>query len=442
MNQLIKSVEQLIESTPNIDNIVIAYSGGIDSHVLLHVCAVVQTQYAHISFLAVYIDHGLHIDSTKWRVHCEKVSFDVGVNFSTQTVNAIDKKGEGPEQAARHARYDALREYVDGNTILLTAQHQDDQAETLLLQLLRGAGVNGLASMPRCASFGSGLMMRPFLAVSKQDIVNYAEHHKLDWVEDPSNKDVSFSRNFLRQEVIPLIQQKWPAFSKTTARTASHCAEITSLLSDYASLYFHNDVAGELALNPLRGLSNETQRLVIRQWLISNDVRLPSQKVLNQMQMIIQDETRQASLIEWGGYQLRLFKNTFYILHHSDETVLLETPWQGERVDLPNNLGQLAIKPVVGLGIKKVLWDDCDVFVRSRLGGERIKLAGRSGTKSLKKLLNESSFFPWVRDSLPLIFINNTLVAVADIWMAEKFLAKDQEQGYEIEWQHPTLRIK
>jgi tRNA(Ile)-lysidine synthase len=442
LSQLIKSVEQLINSTPDTQKIIIAFSGGADSHVLLHLCSVLQQQYSYISFMSVHIDHGLQASSIEWSSHCEKVSSDLGVKFCTKAVNAIDENGEGPEQAARHARYGALRTYMDSKTVLLTAQHQDDQAETLLLQLLRGAGVNGLASMPRTASFGDGLIGRPFLAVSKQEIIAYAEQYKLDWIEDPSNKDVSLSRNFLRQEVIPLIQQKWPAFSKTTARTASHCSEVMLLLSDYVSPHFQDENAGELELKPIRCLSSEKQRLVIREWLTRNDVRLPSQKVLNQMQAIIQDPAIKSSLIEWGGYQLRLFNNIFYLLNQTEEAILLDTTWDGEHVDLPNNLGQLGIKPVVGFGVNKALWDKSKVRIGPRLGGEKIKLPGRSGTKSLKKLLNESSIFPWVRASLPLIFINDELVAVADLWVAEAFLAKGDEEGYEIEWLHPLLRIK
>lgn len=443
MNQLVKSVECLVSSIANIKQVIVAYSGGVDSHVLIHACSVLQHKMPAVLFKSVYIDHGLHESSDRWRNHCQAVSTNLGIKFSTTKVDARDVRGDGPEQAARHARYDALSEYVDSSTVLLTAQHQDDQAETLLLQLLRGAGVKGLSSMPRVNSFAGGVIARPLLEFSKQDILTYAKSAGLEWVDDPSNLDQSLNRNFLRQQVIPLIEQRWPSFAVTTARTAAHCAEASSILSNYASSYLLETDSDVLAVATLETLDDETQRAVLREWLIANEVRLPSQKVLRQIQSFIVMDSGDSALVEWGGHQVRTFDGKFMLL----KKAILPTgygvlPWKGEELVLPEPLGCLSINQSTGQGIKKTFWEQSDITIRSRIGGEVISLLGRHGTKKLKKLFHEYKAFPWVRQLIPLVYAGETLVAIADIWIAKDYLAAEGELGYEIDWHHPNFRIK
>lgn len=442
MDDIVNCVEQHITSVADVKKVIVAYSGGADSHVLLSACAKLNNKLHNLSFLAVYIDHGLHEDSLYWSEHCQKITTNLSFPFSSQQVYAKNDKGEGPEQAARRARYAALSSFIDEYSVLLTAQHQDDQAETLMLQLLRGAGVDGLAGMPTLSGFGRGFISRPLLKFNKQQILQYAKKEGLNWVEDSSNFDVSYDRNFLRQKVIPLIQSRWPAFSKTTARSASHCAEASLILADISEPILKEVGTRELRVALIKEQKAEIQRLIIREWLKKYSVRLPSEKILQQIQMMLLADIHNSALVEWNGHQVRLFDGRFFYRQQANEPIFGSLEWIGEKFKLPELMGEVSIRPAIGKGIDRTLWDSSDVSIRSRQGGERIKLAGRSGSKKLKKLLNEEKILPWVRSSLPLIYLNDDLVAVADLYCDERYLANTDRPGYIIDWHHPEWRIK
>jgi len=443
LQQLINTVEQYLLSVKDITDVIIAYSGGVDSHVLLHACSTLKASFNAVNFKAIYIDHGLHQDSKKWTVHCQRTSENLGIDFLSEAVNAVDVKGDGPEQAARHARYDALRKHCLENALLLIAQHQDDQAETLMLQLFRGAGVKGLASMPRLAAFGEGYIGRPFLELSQQDILNYAAQCQLNWVEDTSNLELTYDRNFLRQQVIPLIKERWPAFAKTTARTASHCAEASSILNDYASTLLKGNSSADLCVDSIEGQTDKVKRLVLRQWLANNAVRMPSEKILHQLLPLITLTLGKSACVAWAEYQVRLYNGSLYFSEQqSDALPTKDICWQAEQIELPGSLGVLRKKRVMSGGISEHFWLESRLSIRHRVGGESIKLVGSLGRKKLKKLYNEAKIFPWVRGDVPLIYIDDELVAVADLWLDERYLAREGELMYEVEWLHPEFRIQ
>lgn len=443
MPQFIDKVECYLRSLDGIASVVIAYSGGVDSHALLDACSRLQPLLQQMSFKAVYIDHGLHQDSVHWRHHCEACAAVLNIEFESKKVDAVDVSGEGPEQAARHARYAALEAYCGENTVLLTAQHQDDQAETLMLQLLRGAGIKGLASMPALASFGLGYIGRPLLEVGQQVILDYAKARQLNWVEDSSNQELVYDRNFLRQQLIPVIKRRWPAFSQTTARTASHCAEASSILTHYASSLLGDSPAKKLDLKCLIGRDDALKRLLLRQWLDANTVRMPSEKVLYQLVRLVSNSAAKSGLVEWANYQVYLYDGCLYLATPSPASkLLLKCTWNEEKFNLPGMSGVLVKSASIGNGLAAHYWDQSRVSVRPRKGGECIKLAGRAGRKKLKKLYNEVKIFPWVRDNVPLIYIDDTLAAVANLWVSEEFIAKPGEGSYGIEWYHPELSIR
>ncbi|MDF1688757.1 MAG: tRNA lysidine(34) synthetase TilS [Cycloclasticus sp.] len=442
MKDLINCVEQHIASIAGIKKVVIAYSGGVDSHVLLHTCSRVQKNLKHISFLAVYIDHGLHDHSSRWSTHCEQVASNLNIPFISRQVNAKNNRGEGPEQAARRARYAALSGFIDETSVLITAQHQDDQAETFMLQLLRGAGIDGLASMPSLHPFGLGFISRPLLKFGKQQLLNYAANEGLHWVEDSSNLNEAYDRNFLRQQVIPLLQNRWPAFSKTTARSASHCAEASLILADIASSVLMANKNKELEVKLILSQKADMQRLIIREWLKTHGVQSPSEKILEQIVKMLNVGADQLPLVAWAAHEIRLFDGSLFYRQQSRQIEFQSTNWQGEKLKLPDLMGQLSIKEVFGKGIKRDLWDAAVVSVKPRQGGERVKLTGRGGHKKLKKLFNEEKILPWARNLLPLIYLDNELAAVADLWVTEEFLANEAQPGYQINWYHPKLRIK
>ena len=213
----------------------LAYSGGLDSHALLHAMHGLRAQQRGIILCAVHVHHGLRPEADQWAAHCMSVCAALEIPCQVLHVQARPAAGESPEDAARCARYQALRDVIGAGDCLLTAHHQDDQAETLLLQLLRGAGVAGLAGMPACAAFGTGLLARPLLSHSRAELRAYAERHGLHWVEDGSNAETGYDRNYLRHEILPRLRARWPATAAVLTRSAGHCAAATDLLQILAA---------------------------------------------------------------------------------------------------------------------------------------------------------------------------------------------------------------
>ncbi|OGI37123.1 MAG: tRNA lysidine(34) synthetase TilS, partial [Candidatus Muproteobacteria bacterium RBG_16_64_10] len=211
----------------------LAYSGGLDSHVLLH--ALAQLQRTHgLNLGAVHVDHGLQAASRDWAQHCARICAALGIPCIIERVQVPDARADGLEAAARRARYACLARHVGAGDALLTAHHLDDQAETVLLQLLRGAGVHGLAAMPAIAPFSAGVLARPLLGFTRTALAHYARAEKLQWIEDSSNRDLRRARNLVRHQVLPLLQQRWPAAVRQLAQTARHAAEAAALLDDLA----------------------------------------------------------------------------------------------------------------------------------------------------------------------------------------------------------------
>jgi len=441
MHSLLKSVEDRLNKLESIKHVVIAFSGGVDSHVLLHICSQLKTNFKAIHFQAIHINHGLQQKSKEWSAHCEKVSSQLKVGFLSIEVDAVNK-GDGPEQTARKARYKALLEHTSKQTLVFTAQHQDDQAETLLLQLLRGCGVQGLASMPALDDFGLGFIARPFLQQSQQSIIDYARQNDLSWIDDPSNQDISLDRNYLRHEVIPLIKERWPAFSSTTSRTAKLCAETNDVLEAVAENYLSQHDEKTLEIGKIESLAGNFQRIILRHWLRQNNIQNPSLKIILEIQKgVIAADIDKTPLVQWADTQIRRYNNKLYLLGILKQPSVGIINFIDGEYKLPQSLGNLKVTKSQGKGIKAFNWEQGEPEVRFRCGGERIKLSGREGTKKLKSLLHENKVLPWVRDSLPLIFIDNELVAIADLWIAEAFLAADNEAGYCLDWDHPKLAI-
>jgi len=279
IDRLAQHLTQLAEQY-NIKSWCLAFSGGVDSQVLLHLL-----HRTKLNLLAIYIDHGLQVESAHWAKHCEQQCHQLNVPFRVIRVNAQPQKGEGPEAAARNARYGAFKAIIQANMCLLTAQHQQDQAETALLQLLRGGGAAGLAGMPHIASFAQGWHARPLLNVSQQSILNYAQKNKLNWVEDPSNQQQSYQRNFLRLSVIPLLEQRWPALSKTLSVFSGQQAENSRLLEELAEIDLQQAQIekNQLDIKVLRTLDNARLRNALRYWFRVCGSTIPSRSVLQQI---------------------------------------------------------------------------------------------------------------------------------------------------------------
>ena len=284
---LVESLARLLADYPACQRLVIAYSGGLDSQVLLHVLATQRRAcWPERRLQAVYVNHGLQAAATAWGAHCTESCRALQVPLQIRQVTVDPLSSEGLEAAARRARYAVLAAELGPDAALLTAHHRDDQAETLLLQLLRGAGPHGLAAMPAAVPLGAGWLLRPWLDIDRASVLAYAQDHDLFWVEDASNRDTQFDRNYLRHQVMPLLRQRWPSATRALARSAHWCAEAATTLdqqaaSDLAQIATRQ--ADRLPLAGLRPLSAARQRSLLRYWLRSLALPVPGHRQLEQL---------------------------------------------------------------------------------------------------------------------------------------------------------------
>lgn len=392
----------------------IAFSGGLDSTVLLHLLANTE----HLPPLsAIHVHHGLQAAADAWPSHCQSVCDSLGVPLRVIRVQV--QPGASLERAAREARYQAFAEAAGAGEAVLTGQHRDDQAETLLFRLLRGAGVRGLAAMPVHRPLAGGHLVRPLLDVSRAQLEAYAHLHQLKWIEDPSNADPRFSRNYLRHRVFPVLTERWPQAVSSLARTAEHLSEAQELLDELARMDLQ--VADQpspypwlqlpsLALAPLRELSDARQRNALRHWLTPL-TRLPdsdhwaSWYSLRDARCDAQPLWRLADgELHRGGERIWWLPATWSDFSHA--TVSWLDPQNP--LELPGN-GRLEFIGKTPEG---------PLQIRYRQGGEIIEVPGR-GRRDLKRLLNECGMPGFMRGRLPLLYQGEQLLAVpalAGLW--------------------------
>ncbi len=443
---------QALSNYPAVSRYWIAYSGGLDSHVLLHAMASLRSALPGISIHAVHVDHGLQSNSAEWSRHCAAVCAALQIPYYPLSIEARAGVGESPEAAARDARYRALAAQIEEGDCLLTAHHQDDQAETLLLQLLRGAGPHGLAGMPACTTFGSGLHARPLLGFTRAELGDYAQEQGLRWIDDHSNRNTDFNRNYLRHEIMPRLRARWPAMARTLSRSASHAAEAAQLLDGLAQADLNwvrgitDEASAACALTTARPKSSHDtlfiprlcelnamrQRNVLRTWFHQLNLPLPNaahiEHILSDVLTAAEDST---PCLRWPGAELRRYREHIYAMRPlgtHDPAVIL--PWDmHSTLSLPADIGTLSTTPAQGQGLKASLCGAANITVRFRHGGEHCRPAGRGHTHELRKLFQEAGIPPWQRDRMPLIYVGTDLAAIGDVWVCEPFQASAEEQG-------------
>ncbi len=429
---------EILSKLPAAPRYWVAFSGGLDSQVLLHLLSQRQAEYS-AKLHAVHVDHGLQQASGRWATTCEERCRKLQIPITTLRVTVASAQGESLEAVARKERYSAIADRMGEGDLLFTAHHQDDQAETLLLQLLRGSGPSGLAAMPAISSFGPGFHARPLLGFSREELHEYAMAQGLTWVEDQSNQDISFDRNYLRQQVIPLLRERWPALGRTLSRSASHCAEAQGLIDTLAQedLACISKADGEgLPIPELKALPAPRVRALLRAWMREQGFPLPDtvrlDRILSEMIPAAADRNPE---VHWPGAVVRRFQDRLYLLAPQpplDADTVLE--WDGESaLELPAGLGTLSAEKGEG-GITLSTWRSAPIRVHFRGGGERCCPAGQSGTRSLKKLFQEKEIPPWQRERIPLISVGGKLAAVGDICICEPFAAQLGEPAVRLHW--------
>ncbi len=407
-----QALQSQLQSISPVKKLVIAYSGGLDSHVLLHSAS----QMTDYSVRAIHVHHGLQKEADHWVDHCQQVCNGLDIPLQVEYLNLSIEKGESVEELARTARYDVLKKTVQADEVLLTAHHQNDQAETLLLQLFRGAGVQGLAAMPQISSFGVTHHARPLLNETRESLEAYAQTYQLAFIEDPSNRDNTFDRNFLRNEIIPQLRNRWPSIDKTISRSAAIQAETKHVLDDIAeqdllSIKDNNQNKNTLLIKGLQKFSELRQKLLLRYWIQSNGFKAPSEKKLKHIFTDVIDASDDAQpLLAWHGAEIRRYQGRLYIMsplldHDSAQVISWNDPQKS--LEIPSLALTLA-----ALDLSE---STEPVTVRFRQGGETLLHTKRGVTISLKNLLNEAGIPPWLRSRIPLVYQGNTLIKVVGV---------------------------
>jgi tRNA(Ile)-lysidine synthase len=430
----------LVPAFPNV-SLCVALSGGVDSTALLAALAVKRP--GSLQLRALHVDHGLRAASKQWAVHCRRLARDLHVPFKVLTTKVERPRGTSLEAAARDARYRLLATELHPGEILLTGHHSDDQLETVLLQLLRGSGLPGIAAMPALAPFARGLLVRPLLSRSRAELEQWVRQQKLTWIEDDSNVDESLDRNYLRLRVLPLIRDRWPGSATAVARSARHAAEAQTLLDTLARGDIDRASYGEsLSIKSLRALPPDRRRNALRFWITRAGYLAPDTKRLEEITGPLLDARPDANpFVEWGegegsaraqrhGDLLSLgpsLSPTPAIDLLADRTVIVWS-WRDSPVhDLPHDLGKLELEPDDRGPV------DLDALphpltIRWRRGGERLTPRCGGPRRALKNLLQESHVPVNERPRLPLLFSaapagaassSDRLLAVADLLLDE-----------------------
>ena len=418
----------------------VAYSGGVDSSVLLHMLHSAKPTYS-FSLTALHIDHGIHPQSGSWLEHCAEFCHSLGINFKSTQLSLSQQSEKISEDDARIARYAWLETQTEKGDVILTAHHQNDQAETFLLNLMRGSGARGLSAIQVSRNFGKGLLVRPMLNISRSQILEYAAEHELSYIEDPANSDLQHNRNYMRQVVIPSLEQRWPSAVELISHSAALLVKSRNLQASLAQIDAEScksegtgflSIGYQLSLRKFRLLDEARQVNLIRYWTKFHSLPEPGQQIIeNFLDKVI---SRCSKFMEVGsdelGYRIYLYQNNLYLARarcypNADQSI----SWNLRDTLSLESLG-LKLIPIhsvgEGLSFNRVMEN---LSIRFRTGGEKIRLPKRNHSTSLKKLYQEYSIPPWERKVLPLVYCGDELAAIASWMVSERFQAKESEHS-------------
>lgn len=406
----------------------VAYSGGLDSTVLLHLLM----RSGLRPLVAVHVHHGLQDQADSWAARCQQQAAEWGLPFRLCRVTIAADDPAGPEAAARHARRAAFSGVMRPGDVLATAHQREDQAETVLLRLTRGAGIDGLAAMQLETDFPPGRLWRPLLDVPRAGLRAYAERHGLGWIEDPHNRDPRYARSWLRQSVMPLLRERWPSVDEAIARAAEHAADASRLLREIAESDLDSLRAEDgLSIDRLTGLPPARRRNALRVWLRERGIEdLPSAQALGRIEAEVfaaADDAQPKFII--GPYELHRYRAVLYVLPRlADPPGETGYEWRdAAALQLPADCGHLLAPTPPPLSLQ----------VRFPGGGEKICPDVASRTRSLKNLFQEAGVPPWVRIRTPLLYAGGQLVAVADRWLTPEWRSRCLEAGWSYRWELP-----
>tara|TARA_E500000331_G_scaffold230976_1_gene221221 strand:- start:102243 stop:103580 length:1338 start_codon:yes stop_codon:yes gene_type:complete len=423
-----------------IRTVFIAYSGGQDSTVLLHTLPKLDLG---IEIKAIHINHLIQEESFTWERHCKKNCDNLGIDLIIKKASLDIKSPGGTEAQARVARYLSFSQIISKNQLLVTAHHADDQLETFLLRLLRGSGVKGLRGILAFNAFGNGYLARPFLNITKSEICIISQYLKLDWIEDISNKDISFDRNYLRHKILPQVYKRWPSAQIVTTRASEKMVEAESLLNTLAKIDSDRIInKNKIPIDFITGYDKSRSRNLLRSLISDLGLPVPSSSQLEALLdslLILRNDAK--TQVNWKGAEARIFKGNLYLFKpmeslssfKNEECLSREKTWISP-------CGDLSLEVTLGSGLPDS-WINEGLHVRFRKGGEKLIILNSTHHKTLKNLFHSKSIVPWMRDKIPLIYYKGQLVAVADLWLSDRINSEKKDDIFwKINWSnHPSI---
>ena len=389
---------------------------------LLHALAACRARSSNFpEILAVHVHHGLQHAADGWEAHCRAQCSLWDVPYVATVVEAAARPGESPEARAREVRYAALRSFMTADAALVTAHHADDQVETVLLQLLRGAGPAGLSAMPAVAALSAGWHFRPLLRFTRADLRAYALGELLEWVEDPTNATIEADRNFLRHEILPLLLHRWPGLAGSVGRAADLQAQAAACLTSIAEedlVRCAGSQPATLSVIALLALPIERRSNALRAWIRGRGFPLPQARQLAQVSRTVLEAAEDAQpKLHWPGAELRRFRDDLHVM----EPLPNADPSREYMWDASKSLAveEMVLEPEA---LRRMGWTQPPgrYTVRFRRGGEACRPRGQKHHRSLKKLFQEHGIPPWQRGRVPLIYDGQRLVCVYGYWLCDE----------------------
>jgi len=435
--------------------LVVAYSGGVDSQVLLHaLSSLIQKQCFLNAITVCHVNHGISENALQWQSFALQQCQHLNLPLKVYQVDIKPQAQHSLEALARDARYQALQSIHNVPSLIITGHHSDDQTETFLLALKRGSGLKGLSAMAYETQQGKDVLLRPLLNVSRSDITDYAKAHELTWIEDESNTDTRFDRNFIRNDIMPLLVKRWPSISSTINRSSEHCLEGQGLLDELANddLCLCLNDEKKLSVTQLTKLSVARFNNLLRYYLAENHCLMPTSEQLKQLKQQLHAGSDKNPAVKVGEHYLRRYKDTLHLT--SDFQIV--TDWQQEliafdchqEVELPDQLGtlQLSVGQVehnathfhLAKGQQAIALpaQDQQASLRFNHSNPTCLPDYRQHSRSLKKVLQELNIAPWQRKRIPFLYYDNVLVAAVGYFVCQDFLPKKNEPSIIITWAH------
>ena len=427
------------DSIERFERIGVAYSGGVDSTVLLHLLT--QKKELKDKIDAIHVNHSINPDSDKWEDFCKRNADQLGVRFHSYKLE--DQKIIS-EDSLRKLRYEKFQQWGSNNDLMLTAHHKDDQVETIIFRFMRGTGLNGLTGIPSWRKEGSIQFHRPLLDVSKTELLEYADSNKLKWIEDESNQDISISRNFIRNKLLPTIKERWSDVDKSILHLSSEANKSNVILKSIAKEDIKKILLKEnyYDLNEYLSLPRERAENLLY-FLINHELGLvANSNYIKEINRTLENSSRLDNInfpftnkLNSKLFKLKVLDGEICFLLEEDFFKLdasFISDWDlSSKLEIPS--GYLHVDKIKGKGIDDLYLDE-QIYVKGRSGGERCKPFGRSKSQKLKKLFQEYDIPLWKRDRLPLIYIGDKLAAVGDLWVCEEFHTKPHKKGNSISW--------